>query len=342
MNLDIATGRSYSTTKLCTEMGAVKGHGLPRRVLGTTGLLVTPLGIGCGALGNMPETFGYEVPEAQALDTLRLIFHSPINFVDTAAAYGDGESERRIGLVLSEFGGVPADYVLATKADRNLRTGDYSGDQIRRSVERSLRLLGLTRFQLVFLHDPEHTTFEQAMAPSGPVEVLRRFHEEGVIEHIGVAGGPIDLMIRYVETGAFEVVMTHNRYTLLNRIAEPLIATATGRGVAVLNAAPYGSGILAKGPEAYARYAYRAADADEVARARGAAEVCRRHGIPLAAAALQFSLRDARIVSTIVGVSRPERVADTLALAAYPIPEEVWPELDRFATWRGDPEHARG
>jgi D-threo-aldose 1-dehydrogenase len=322
-------------------MGAVEEHTLPRHVLGTTGLQVTPLAIGCGALGNMPETFGYEVPEGQALETLRLVFRSQINFLDTAAAYGDGESERRIGLILSELGGVPAGYVLATKADRNLQTGDYSGDQIRRSVERSLRLLKLSRLQLVFLHDPEHTTFEQALAPRGPVEVLRRFHQEGVIEHIGVAGGPIDLLIRFIETGAFEVVITHNRYTLLNRIAEPLIEIATGRGVAVLNAAPYGSGILAKGPEAYARYAYREAEPDEVARARGAAEVCRRYGVPLAAAALQFSVRDRRIVSTIVGVSRPERVGETLVLAAYPIPAEIWPELDRFASRESDPESTR-
>jgi D-threo-aldose 1-dehydrogenase len=314
---------------------------LPRRHLGATGLLVTPLCIGCGALGNMPETFGYDVPEAQALETLRAVFQSPINFLDTAAAYGDGESERRIGLVLKEVGGLPPGYVLATKADRDLRSGDYSGDQIKRSVERSLRLLGLDRLQLVHLHDPEHTTFSKAMAPGGPVEVLQRYKAQGVIAHVGVGGGPIDLMIRYVETGVFEVVITHNRYTLLNRTAESLIAIATQQGVAVLNAAPYGSGILAKGPEAYARYAYRPAEAEEVARARGVAEVCRRHGVPLAAAALQFSLRDARIVSTIVGVSRPERVAETLALARQPVPEGIWPELHRFATWEGDPEGAR-
>lgn len=289
----------------------------------------------------MPESFGYAVPEEQALATLRLAFRSPVNFLDTAAAYGDGESERRIGLVLRELGGLPSGSVLATKADRDLKTGDYSGDQIKRSVERSLRLLGLGRLQLVFLHDPEHTTFENVMARGGPLEVLQRFKEEGVIEHLGVAGGPIDLMIRYVETKAFEVVITHNRYTLLNRTAEPLVDIAWRRGVAVLNAAPYGGGILAKGPEAYPRYAYRSAASGVVERARRIAEICRRYGVPLAAAALRFSTRDPRIVSTIVGVSRPERIADTLALANHPLPEELWPQLDRFAEWEGDPEAGR-
>ncbi len=323
------------------KMDVTGSLALPERPLGSTGLLVTPLCIGCASLGSMPATFGYSVSEAQALTALRFVFRSPINFLDTAASYGDGESERRIGLVLKELGGLPPGYVLSTKADRDLRTGDFSGDQIRRSVERSLRLLGLDRLQLVFLHDPEHTTFEQAMARSGPVAVLQRFQEEGIVEHVGVAGGPVDLMIRYVETGAFEAGITHNRYTLLNRTGEPLIDFATRRGVAVLNAAPYGGGILARGPEAYARYAYQDASPDLVARARGAAEVCWRYGVPLAAAALQFSMRDSRIVSTITGVSSPERVRETLALARYPIPEQIWPELDQFATWEGDPERAR-
>lgn len=314
---------------------------MEKRVLGSTGLLVTPLCIGCGALASMPETFGYTVPEAQALATLRLAFRGPINFLDTAPAYGDGESERRIGLVLRELGGLPSGCVLATKADRDLKTGDYSGAQIKRSVERSLRLLGLDRLQIVFLHDPEHTTFANVMARSGPLAVLQRFKEEGVIEHLGVAGGPIDLMIRCVETMAFEIVVTHNRYTLLNRTAEPLVDIAGRHGVAVLNAAPYGSGILAKGPEAYPRYAYQSAASSVVERAGRMAEICQRYGVPLAAAALQFSTRDPRIVSTIVGVSRPERIAQTLDLASHPIPEELWPQLDQFAEWEGDPEAGR-
>jgi len=193
---------------------------LSRRPFGATGLLVDPLCIGCAELGNMPETFAYAVEEAQALATIRAIFQGPINFIDTAASYGDGESERRIGLVLRELGGVPAGYVVATKADRDLQTGNFSGDQIRRSIERSLRLLGLDYLPLLYLHDPEHAPFEDIMAPGGAVDVMRRLVEQGVVGHIGVAGGPADLMIRYVETGAFEAVITHNRYALLNRSAD--------------------------------------------------------------------------------------------------------------------------
>jgi D-threo-aldose 1-dehydrogenase len=300
---------------------------LELRTLGSTGLLVHSLCIGCAELGNMPETFAYAVPEDQAMTTLRAIVYGPVNFIDTAASYGDGESERRIGLVLKELGGMPAGFVLATKADRNLQTGDFSGDQIRRSVERSLRLLGLDRLQLVYLHDPEHTTFDAAMAPGGPVEVLQRCVDEGVIANLGVAGGPIPMMIQYVETGCFRVAISHNRYTLLDASADPFWDACQRMGVAGVNAAPYGSGLLAKGPSAYPRYAYQAAAGDLLERARQMESASHRYGVPLAAAALQFSLRDPRIVSTIVGLSKPERLQQTLDLATHAIPEELWAEL---------------
>jgi D-threo-aldose 1-dehydrogenase len=301
---------------------------LAQRRLGSTGLLVTPICIGTAPLGSMPETFAYEVPEERALATIRTFFAGPLNFLDTAASYGDGESERRIGIVLGELGGLPPGFVLATKADRDLQTGVFTGAQMRRSVERSLRLLGLEQLQLLYLHDPEHISFEAAMQPGGPVDVLQQCKEEGLIAHLGVAGGPIDMMIRFVETGLFEATISHNRFTLLNREAEQLWEVCARRGVAALNAAPYGSGVLAKGPRAYPRYMYNQASPDLLRRARQMEEVCERHRLPLAAAALQFSLRDVRIASTIVGMTRPERLAETLKLAQQPIPDELWAELD--------------
>ncbi|MFL5587049.1 MAG: aldo/keto reductase, partial [Ktedonobacteraceae bacterium] len=147
---------------------------LAQRPLGSTGLQVTPICIGTAPLGSMPETFAYEVPEERALATVRAFFagthnnkSGSYNFLDTAASYGDGESERRIGIVLHELGGLPPGFVLATKADRDLHTGVFTGPQMRRSVERSLRLLGLEQLQLVYLHDPEHISFEEAMQPGG-------------------------------------------------------------------------------------------------------------------------------------------------------------------------------
>jgi D-threo-aldose 1-dehydrogenase len=188
------------------------------------------------------------------------------------------------------------------------------------------------------IHDPEHTTFENVMGRGGPLEVLQRFQDEGVIAHLGISGGPIDMLIRYVETGAFAALETHNRYSLPNRSAAWLLDLAAQRGLAVINAAPYGSGMLAKGPDAYARYAYQDAPADLVERARRMAAICQEYGVPLAAAALQFSLRDPQITSTVVGMSRAERIAQTLELARHPIPDAIWPRLDEVGFATDDPE----
>lgn len=314
---------------------------LALRPLGNTGLRVTPLCIGGAPLGDMPETFAYSAPEDAALATIRAAFASPINFLDTAAAYGDGESERRIGLVIREMGGLPEGFVLATKGDRDLHTGDYSGEQFKRSVEGSLRRLGLDHLQYVYIHDPEHSTFENVMGPGGPLEVLQSFKEQGVIGHIGMSGGPIKMLIRYIETGLFSAVETHNRYTLINRSAEPLLDLCAAMGVAVVNAAPYGSGILAKGPDAYARYAYQDAPQEIVDRTRQLAAVCQEFGVPLIAAALQFSVRDPRVTTTVVGMTKPERVQQTIDLAALPIPDELWARLDGVGFDAVDPEANR-
>jgi D-threo-aldose 1-dehydrogenase len=303
-----------------------------RRALGSTGLLVSPLCVGGAEFGSVP-VLGYDVPEDRALATLRAVFESPINFLDTGASYGQGESERRIGMALRELGGLPPGFVLATKADRDPGTGDFSADQVRRSVGRSLRLLGRDRLQLVYLHDPEYAaqSFEQIVGPGGAVDALLGFKSEGIIDHVGIASGPTELIMRYVETDVFEVALSHNRYTLLDRSAEPLFDVAARHGVAVMNAAPYGGGLLVKGPQAVPRYMYRPASADLLGRAERMAQVCDRYGIPLAAAALQFSLRQPRITSTVVGFSHPERVAQTIRLATTDIPDGLWQELDMLA-----------
>ncbi|MBA2521197.1 MAG: aldo/keto reductase [Chloroflexia bacterium] len=314
---------------------------VPWNRFGKTGQRVPPISIGCAPIGDMPEAFGYGVSEEDALATIRAALDSPIPYIDTAALYGDGESERRVGLVLRERGGLPAGAVLQTKAGRDLVTNDFSGDTVRRRFERSLALLGVDRIEFVFLHDPEHTTFDQAMAPGGPIAVLQELKEQGVIGYLGVAGGPIALEMRYVETGIFDAVITHNRYTLLNRSAEPLIQYAAEKGLAVLNAAPYGSGLLAKGPAAYPRYAYQQASPELIDRVNQYAAIGACHGVALPAIALQFSTRDPRITNTIVGMSKPERIQQTLDFYQHPIPTELWAEIGAIAYATDDPEIGR-
>jgi D-threo-aldose 1-dehydrogenase len=309
--------------------GATPGPG-ERRPFGRTGLEVTPLCVGTSPLASMPGLYGYTVGDERAEATIEAVLDGPVNFLDTSNNYGGGSAERRIGAVLRRRG-LPEGFVVATKADADPETGDFSGERVRRSVEESLTRLGLDHVPVMYLHDPEHHIgFEQAMGPGGPVEALVALREAGVVGHLGIAGGPVDLLRRYVRTGVFEAVISHNRWTLVERAADALIDEANARGVAFVNGAPYGGGILVKGPDVQPRYAYRRAGEPMREAVRAMQRACAARGVPLAAGALQFSLRDPRVASTIVGVSRPERVAATVELATTPIPAELWAELDRL------------
>jgi D-threo-aldose 1-dehydrogenase len=307
------------------------------RPFGRTGLAVTPICIGTSPLASMPALYGYTVDADRAETTIEAVFDGPFRFLDTSNNYGGGSAEERIGAVLRRRGGLPQGFVLASKVDPDPQTGDFSGGRVRRSAEESLCRLGLDSVPVLYLHDPEfHLTFEQAMAPGGAVEALVGLRDEGIAGHIGVAGGDVPLLRRFIATGLFEAVINHNRWTLVNRDAEPLLDEAVDAGVAFVNGAPYGGGMLAKGPDVQPRYAYR--ETPEVVRnaVRAMQAACARADIPLPAAALQFSLREPRVTSTIVGVSERNRIATTLRLASTPIPDDLWDELDRLApqsTW---------
>lgn len=304
-------------------------EGQTLRQLGQTGLQVTPICFGTSPLASMARLYGYAVDEEQAVATVTAAFDSAINFIDTSNGYGeDGSSERRIGAAIRRAGGLPGHVVLATKVDPDPSTGDFSGERVRKSVQESMERLGVDRIALLHLHDPERISFAEGIAPDGPVRAMVELREQGLVEHLGVAGGPVGLLQQYLDTGEFEVVLSHNRYTLLDRSAEALFRSAAERGLGVLNAAPYGGGMLSKGPAVQQNYAYGVRDD----RIREAAETmqaaCQRYDVPLAAAALQFSMRSELIDSTVVGMSSPERLAQTLELAAVPIPDELWAELE--------------
>jgi D-threo-aldose 1-dehydrogenase len=270
------------------------------------------------------------VDAERAEATIDAVLDGPFNFLDTSNNYGGGNAEERIGAVVSRRGGLPDGFVLATKVDADPQTGDFSGERVRRSIEESLTRLGLDSVSVLYLHDPEfHITFEEAMAAGGAVEALVALRDEGVAGHLGVAGGDVALMRRFVGTRIVEAVINHSRWTLVSRDADALLEEAQARGLAFVNGAPYGGGMLVKGPDAQPRYAYR--ETPEAVRdaVRAMQRACAAYDVPLAAAALQFSLAEPRVTSTIVGISDPARISTTLELASVPIPAELWDDLRR-------------
>lgn len=296
------------------------------RPLPGTGLTVSALGLGGGPLGSMPELFGEDVSPERGIDTVRAALHSDIRFIDTSNGYSGGESERRVGAALTAAGGVPDGYVVATKVDPE--GVDYSGERVRRSVLESRERLGMDHLPLVHLHDPEFHEFDDLTGPDGAVEALVELRESGVVGAVGLAGGRVQEMARYLALGVFDVLLVHNRCTLVDRSAVALVDEAHARGMGVLNAAVFGGGILAHQQGGPTTYGYRPAAPPVLDAVAAMREVCARYGTVLGAAALQFSLRDERFASTIVGTSRPERVAQWLAAAAEPLPDDLFAELE--------------
>jgi D-threo-aldose 1-dehydrogenase len=274
----------------------------------------------------MPAAFGYEVEAEQAIELVRAVLDSPVNVVDTSNEYSGGESERRIGQAVARAGGLAPGRLVVTKVDALGR--DYSGERVRQSVRESKERLGLDVLPLVHLHDPEYHDERDLMGPGGAVEALVRLRDEGEIGHIGVAAGDVRVLSRYLDLGVFEALLVHNRWTLVDRSADALLDRAAGEGLGVFNAAIYGGGILANPGGAHTSYGYRPlrrATADAVRRM---AEACGRHGTDLATAALQFSLREPRIHSTVVGISKPSRLAALLDAVDTDLPQALWDELE--------------
>ncbi|WIB68315.1 aldo/keto reductase [Curtobacterium sp. MCBD17_035] len=304
------------------------------RPLGRTGLTVSAVTLGAAPLGSMPENFGHPVEEDDAVALVDQVLHSPIRTIDTANGYSGGASERRIGLGIARAGGLPDDVLVVTKVDA--RDGDYSGVRVRASVRESQERLGIDRLPLVHLHDPEFHDLDAMTAPGGAVDTLVALRDEGVVEHIGLAGGDVHVMRRYLDLGVFEVLLVHNRLTLVDRSAESLVARAAETDVAVVNAAVFGGGILAAPRSGRTDYGYRPAPPATRAAITAMADVCDRYGTDLATAALAASVREPAVASTIVGFSRPERIATTVDAATTDLPDDLWAEL---AALRPAPEH---
>jgi D-threo-aldose 1-dehydrogenase len=306
-----------------------------------SGVVIPALCFGTSGLGSMPDTYGYAVDEARARATLDAIFDGPVKFIDTSRNYGMGRSEERIGAAIKARGGLPKGFTVSTKLDRDANNR-FNGDVARRSIEESLKALGLASVDVLHLHDPEYAAdLGDVTGKDGAVAALMKMKEQGLCRAVGLAAGRTDIMMPLLRDYDFDVLISHNRYTLLNRHAEPMFELAKARGTVIFNAAPYASGILAKGSSKQPLYSYMPASDDIKSRANAIEALCAKHGVPMGAAALQFSMRSPFVASTIIGVTSPERVKQTMDWAAHTVPDALWAELARLPADMDDPEATR-
>lgn len=292
------------------------------RPLGNTGLEISAVSMGAAPLGSMPQLFGYDTPKEQAIALVADVCASPIRSIDTANVYGDGRSESRIAAGLERAGAAANGMLIATKVDG--KDGDYSGARVFESVKESQARLGMEYLPLVYLHDPEYAPDAGFEQPGGAIEALVELKNRGVIGHIGIAGGHVPTMNRLIDTGAFEVLLTHSRETLVDGSANELIDRVKREGMGVANAAVYGGGLLASrtAPPLYSNF--RPARSEILAAASALFDLADDFGIRLADAAMQHSLRDERIDTTVVGISKRERIPLLLAGLEVQIPDEFW------------------
>lgn len=297
------------------------------RPLGSTGILTSPITLGTSSLGA-GSTPG-DAAEAAAVELAEALLHGPYALVDTSNLYAAGRSEQVLGLALARAGAAPG-RTIVTKADRDPETGRFDRDRVRRSFDESCERLGVDRIALFHLHDPYIMSFEAAMAPGGAVQGLLELRDEGLVDAIGVAAGRVSVTGPYVESGCFDALLTHNRFTLVDRSALPLMRAARERGMGVFNAAPFGGALLAKGSASGARYNYSASPQDLLDWVARVEAECARHGIDLPTAALHWSMRSPLVDSTVVSVSSTARLAALEATRTRTVPDGFWADLDRL------------
>ena len=172
---------------------------------------------------------------------------------------------------------------------------------------------------MVYLHDPEFHDFESMR---DAVDTLMQLRADGEIGHVGLAGGDTTELTRYLELGGFEVLLIHNRWSLVDHSAGSIFQRARSEGIAVVNAAIYGGGILAN-PSGATKYAYREAPPAVLEAVADMDKACREFGTDLATAALRHSVDNPDIAGTVLGITKPARVDALVAALEVDLPDTL-------------------
>jgi D-threo-aldose 1-dehydrogenase len=330
------------------------------RELGRTGVRLTQLGFGGAPLGELFT----RVSEADAEATLAAAWAAGIRYYDTAPWYGRGQSEHRMGRYLYRRN--RPDFVLSTKVGRVLRapadtgrfdTGfwsgglhfehrfDYSYDGIMRAYEDCQQRLGMTRIDLLLIHDldfwhhatePKVAAYLAQLFTSGR-RALAELKSAGQIRGIGAGINELGMMPRFLDLVDIDFFLVALRYTLMEQDTLDLeLPRCAERGVGIVIGGVFSSGITATGAVPGAKYNYADPSPTVIDKVNRIEAVCRRHGVPLAAAALQFPLGHPSVAAVIPGAFHPTQVAANVDHFRHPIPAALWAELKEEALLRAD------
>jgi len=331
--------------------------------LGRSELRLPRLGFGGAGLGNIFD----DVSEAQAEATLKAAWDAGVRYFDTSPWYGRGLSERRTGsfllhrpaderIISTKVGrlfSAPTDPAAFARSERPWAQGlhfahryDYRYDAILRSYEDSLQRLGVNRVSALIIHDLDLANLGSQelvdkhlaeLDAGGGFRALAELKAAGLIAAIGAGVNRLGTIPAFLDRFDLDFFLVATPYTLAEQPAlDRELPLCEARGVGIVIGAVYATGILATGPVARARYNYHPATPEELDRIRRMEAIGRSHGVPLAAAALQFPLHHPTVASVIPGAFAPEQVIETVGFMRHEIPDAYWHDLKAAGLLRAD------
>lgn len=287
------------------------------RRLGRTDLHLPILSFGASSLGAEFRSVTLE----EALRSVRVALDGGLNFIDTSPFYGRGMSEVLLGIALK---GVPREsYTLCTKLGRyDLAHFDFSAKRVAESVDVSLHRLGTDHLDIVLCHDIEFVPMQQIVDETLPA--LRKIQQSGKVRYIGFSGYPMKIFRFILDQTSVDCALSYNQYTLQNtRFADEVVPYLKQKGVGAMNAGPFSARLLTNA----ALPAWLKEPESVKAAARAAAAHCAKKGVDIAKLALQFSLENPDIATTIAGSANPKNIRDWIAWAGEPIDRELLAEV---------------
>lgn len=302
------------------------------RLLGQTGLRLPILSFGASSLGQefRPVTLD------EAIRSVRVALDCGLNFIDTSPFYGRGMSEVLLGVALRD---VPrAEYTLCTKLGRyDLTHFDFSARRVAESVDVSLHRLGTDHLDICLCHDIEFVEMQQIVDETLPA--LRKIQQQGKVRFIGFSGYPMKIFKFILDETHVDCVLSYNQYTLQNtRFADEIIPYLKAKGVGVMNAGPFSARLLTNAPLPK----WLKEPEPVKAAARAAAAHCAKKGIDLAKLALQFSIANPDITTTIAGSANPDNIRKWAQWATEPIDQQLLTEVQEIFRPVKNLGHAEG
>jgi D-threo-aldose 1-dehydrogenase len=320
-----------------------------RRTIGRRGLQVTGLGLGTAPLGGLYR----DLSDEEAFATVAAAWDAGVRYFDTAPHYGHTKAEHRLGDALRRY---PRDqYVLSTKVGRRFvpRTTPYDGsegwqnplpfqaiydythDGILRAFEDSQQRLGIAEIDILLIHDLEPAThgdkyasYWKQLTDGGGFRALDDLRSAGAVKAVGLGVNQAAPILDALANFDIDCALLAGRYTLLEQATlNDLLPACEARGVSILLGGAFNSGILAQGVEGDLKFNYGAAPPEVIERVARLEAVCRKHDVPLAAAALQFPRAHPAVATVLTGARSADELRENVASFERPIPAALWTAL---------------